>query len=167
MKSQTVANRPNRSVDDTARLSLATIGYQGAPLPAFLATLKAARVTLLLDVRGLPLSRRKGFSKTPLSEALMRIGIGYRHEHCSTNSRIRSLGAWRSSASSATPPSATARSSRQHSPGGSGSTTSTSASQIRLRADRAALTISARERPRRAPARCAAGYALLLSGRAE
>lgn len=81
MKSQTVANRPSRSVDDIARLSLATIGYQGAPLPAFLATLKAARVTLLLDVRGLPLSRRKGFSKTPLSEALMRIGIGYRHEH--------------------------------------------------------------------------------------
>lgn len=80
MKSQTVANRPSRSVDDIARLSLATIGYQGAPLPAFLATLKAARVTLLLDVRGLPLSRRKGFSKTPLSEALMRIGIGYRHE---------------------------------------------------------------------------------------
>jgi uncharacterized protein (DUF488 family) len=65
----------------TARLSgLTTIGYERASLPAFLATLKAAGVTLLLDVRELPISRRKGFSKTPLSQALSRIGIDYQHE---------------------------------------------------------------------------------------
>jgi len=63
------------------RLSgLTTIGYEGASLPAFLATLKAAGVTLLLDVRELPISRRKGFSKTPLSQALSGIGIDYQHE---------------------------------------------------------------------------------------
>jgi uncharacterized protein (DUF488 family) len=59
---------------------LTTIGYEGASLPAFLATLKTAGVTLLLDVRELPISRRKGFSKTPLSEALSGIGIDYQHE---------------------------------------------------------------------------------------
>lgn len=60
--------------------SLTTIGYERASLPAFLATLKSAGVTLLLDVRELPISRRKGFSKSALSDALARIGIAYRHE---------------------------------------------------------------------------------------
>jgi uncharacterized protein (DUF488 family) len=63
------------------RLSgLTTIGYEAASVAAFLATLKAAGVTLLLDVRELPLSRRKGFSKRPLSHALSKVGIEYRHE---------------------------------------------------------------------------------------
>ena len=63
------------------RLSgLTTIGYEGVSLAAFLATLKAAGVTLLLDVRELPISRRKGFSKTPLSQALSSAGIDYQHE---------------------------------------------------------------------------------------
>jgi uncharacterized protein (DUF488 family) len=59
---------------------LTTIGYEGATLTAFIATLKAAGVTLLLDVRELPISRRKGFSKTPLSQALAEAGIRYQHE---------------------------------------------------------------------------------------
>jgi uncharacterized protein (DUF488 family) len=59
---------------------LTTIGYEGASLDAFLATLKGARVTHLLDVRELPGSRRKGFSKTPLSAALETAGIHYQHE---------------------------------------------------------------------------------------
>jgi uncharacterized protein (DUF488 family) len=59
---------------------LTTIGYEGATLAAFIATLKAAGVTLLLDIRELPISRRKGFSKTPLSQALAAAGIDYRHE---------------------------------------------------------------------------------------
>jgi uncharacterized protein (DUF488 family) len=60
--------------------ALSTIGYEGISLDAFIATLKAAKVTLLLDVRELPISRRRGFSKTALSEALSRAGIGYQHE---------------------------------------------------------------------------------------
>jgi uncharacterized protein (DUF488 family) len=68
-------------VSPASRLSaLTTIGYEGASLPAFLATLKAAGVTLLLDIRELPISRRRGFSKTPLSQALAAAGIRYQHE---------------------------------------------------------------------------------------
>jgi uncharacterized protein (DUF488 family) len=57
-----------------------TIGYEGAALQAFIDTLLAAKVNLLLDVRELPISRRKGFSKSALSEALRAAGIEYRHE---------------------------------------------------------------------------------------
>ncbi len=49
---------------------LTTIGYEGASLTAFISTLKASGVTLLLDVRELPVTRRKGFSKTPLCRRL-------------------------------------------------------------------------------------------------
>lgn len=59
---------------------LSTIGYEGVHLDAFIATLKAARITKLLDVRELPISRRKGFSKSALSAALTRAGIAYQHE---------------------------------------------------------------------------------------
>lgn len=61
-------------------MRLFTLGYEGADLGDFLATLTQHNIDLLLDVRELPLSRRKGFSKTALSEALAGCGIGYRHE---------------------------------------------------------------------------------------
>ena len=41
--------------------------------------LKRAGVTQVIDVRALPLSRRPGFSKTPLRLALAEEGIGYVH----------------------------------------------------------------------------------------
>jgi uncharacterized protein (DUF488 family) len=59
---------------------LMTIGYEGASVADFLATLKAAGITTLLDIRELPISRRKGFSKSALSAALTEAGIGYSHE---------------------------------------------------------------------------------------
>ncbi|MDP1646965.1 MAG: DUF488 domain-containing protein [Rubrivivax sp.] len=59
---------------------LFTIGYEGAELADFIATLARAGVTTLLDVRELPLSRKKGFSKRALAEALSVSGIAYRHE---------------------------------------------------------------------------------------
>lgn len=59
---------------------LCTIGYEGADLADFLATLKKARINILVDVRELPMSRRKGFSKTALTEALTATRIDYRHE---------------------------------------------------------------------------------------
>jgi uncharacterized protein (DUF488 family) len=61
-------------------IPLATIGYEGASLGAFLDTLGEAGVTHVLDVRERASSRRKGFSKTALSQALMNEGIDYRHE---------------------------------------------------------------------------------------
>jgi uncharacterized protein (DUF488 family) len=59
---------------------LSTIGYEGASVEDFLATLQAAGVTTLLDVREFAGSRRKGFAKTALSENLASVGISYRHE---------------------------------------------------------------------------------------
>jgi uncharacterized protein (DUF488 family) len=56
-----------------------TIGYEGANVPAFVAALREAGVALVLDIRAAPVSRKKGFSKTPLAQHLSEAGIGYRH----------------------------------------------------------------------------------------
>jgi len=56
-----------------------TIGYEGATVGEFLAALQAAGVERVVDVRALPLSRRPGFSKSPLRAALEEAGIDYVH----------------------------------------------------------------------------------------
>lgn len=56
-----------------------TIGYEGASLRDFINTLAEAGVEHVLDVRELPQSRRPGFSKRALSEALEAASIGYSH----------------------------------------------------------------------------------------
>ena len=56
-----------------------TIGYEATTMAEFLAALKAAGVERIIDVRALPLSRRPGFSKTPLRNALDEVGIDYVH----------------------------------------------------------------------------------------
>ena len=56
-----------------------TIGYEGATVPEFIAALREAGVRRLIDVRALPLSRRPGFSKSPLKAALQEVGIDYVH----------------------------------------------------------------------------------------
>ena len=56
-----------------------TIGYEGSTVGEFLAALKAAGVERVIDVRALPLSRRPGFSKSPLRAALEESGIEYVH----------------------------------------------------------------------------------------
>jgi uncharacterized protein (DUF488 family) len=63
----------------TGRASLTTIGYESADLSDFIVTLRRAGVNCLIDVRELPISRRKGFAKRALSEALADAGIGYVH----------------------------------------------------------------------------------------
>lgn len=62
-----------------ARPPVFTIGYEGRSLSDFLDALHGAGVARLIDVRALPLSRRKGFSKTPLREALAGRQIEYVH----------------------------------------------------------------------------------------
>lgn len=62
-----------------ARTRIVSVGYEGRTPAELLRLLAAERVTRLLDVRELPLSRRKGFSKTPLSRSLAKAGIDYRH----------------------------------------------------------------------------------------
>lgn len=59
--------------------NLATIGYEGATLSDFIATLQAEKITRLIDVREIAISRRKGFAKTALSTALAKAGIEYVH----------------------------------------------------------------------------------------
>ena len=59
--------------------TLSTIGYEGKTLDEFIGELKQAGVALILDVRAVAASRRPGFSKTALSNALRENGIDYRH----------------------------------------------------------------------------------------
>ncbi|HEX8584496.1 MAG TPA: DUF488 domain-containing protein [Allosphingosinicella sp.] len=59
--------------------ALYTIGYEGASVPDFLATLKLAGVEHVLDVRELPQSRRPGFSKNALTAALSDAEVTYSH----------------------------------------------------------------------------------------
>jgi uncharacterized protein (DUF488 family) len=56
-----------------------TIGYSGKSIADFVEALNAVRVNRVVDVRELPLSRKKGFSKTALGDALSRVGIEYLH----------------------------------------------------------------------------------------
>jgi uncharacterized protein (DUF488 family) len=61
-----------------------TIGYEGLSLEQFLELLKANGVEHLVDIREAPISRKAGFAKAALSEAVERAGICYSH--------VRALG---------------------------------------------------------------------------
>lgn len=65
-------------------ITLATIGYEGATLADFIATLSRAGIKRAIDVREIAQSRRPGFSKNALRNALAEAGIDYHH--------IRQLG---------------------------------------------------------------------------
>jgi uncharacterized protein (DUF488 family) len=56
-----------------------TIGYEATTVSDFIAALHKAGVERVIDVRALPLSRRPGFSKSPLRAALEEAGIEYVH----------------------------------------------------------------------------------------
>ena len=56
-----------------------TIGYEATAVAEFIAALHRAGVERVIDVRALPLSRRPGFSKSPLKAALGEAGIDYFH----------------------------------------------------------------------------------------
>jgi len=60
-------------------MKIFTIGYEGATVPEFVATLGSAGVQRVIDIRALPNSRRPGFSKTPLRNALAEADIDYVH----------------------------------------------------------------------------------------
>jgi len=56
-----------------------TIGYEGVTQGEFLEALKKAGVERVIDVRAVPNSRRPGFSKNLLRNALAEEGIDYVH----------------------------------------------------------------------------------------
>ena len=58
---------------------LFTIGYEGRDIREFVDRLKTYKVTRLLDVRQVPFSRKKGFSKSALQEILEAENIEYVH----------------------------------------------------------------------------------------
>ncbi|WP_375381368.1 DUF488 family protein [uncultured Sphingomonas sp.] len=58
-------------------MTIFTIGYEGATQAGLIAVLTAAGVTLIADVRAVPLSRRPGFSKNVLAAGLREAGIDY------------------------------------------------------------------------------------------
>ena len=56
-----------------------TAGYQGTRIEGFLEKLKSKGISILVDVRRNPMSRKKGFGGTALKAALEEVGIGYIH----------------------------------------------------------------------------------------
>lgn len=58
---------------------LCTVGYEGRVTDELIAMLIENEIDLVVDVRELPLSRKKGFSKSTLSASLDEVGVGYRH----------------------------------------------------------------------------------------
>jgi hypothetical protein len=69
-----------RLVNDLARGALVSVGYEGRALEDFVALLLTHEVETVVDVRMTPLSRKRGFSKRKLADALEDAGIGYVHE---------------------------------------------------------------------------------------
>jgi len=63
---------------------LFTIGYEGITPTELIERLRAEGIARVVDVRELPLSRRRGFSKSGLEAALAEAGIRYEH--------VRALG---------------------------------------------------------------------------
>lgn len=61
-----------------------TLGYEGLSPERFSSILKEAGVEHVCDARELPLSRKKGFSKSAISQLLASHGIKYEH--------VKSLG---------------------------------------------------------------------------
>ena len=62
-----------------AAATLFTIGYQAHSVESLIECLKVHGVEVLMDVRQNPSSRKPGFSKRRLQDAISQAGIEYRH----------------------------------------------------------------------------------------
>lgn len=78
------ADTPTNEKGHPMSHGIVSVGYEGRDIDGFVTELVAAGVDTVADVRLNPISRKPGFSKTRLAEALERVGIGYIH--------LRSLG---------------------------------------------------------------------------
>jgi uncharacterized protein (DUF488 family) len=56
-----------------------TIGYEGADIVDFIETLDVLKVSRVIDIRDVPGSRRRDFSKNILRDHLEQAGISYSH----------------------------------------------------------------------------------------
>ncbi len=78
---------------------LFTFGYEGISIERFVERLLAAKISCVVDVRAVPISRKKGFSKTAFSKILGESGIEYCHYVAvgcpkDIRDRYRSNGNW-------------------------------------------------------------------------
>ncbi|MBC6439873.1 MAG: DUF488 domain-containing protein [Rhodospirillales bacterium] len=60
-------------------ITVHTIGYEKSSIEDFIATLKLHSVDVLVDIREVPVSRKRGFSKRALSQAVSDAGLEYAH----------------------------------------------------------------------------------------
>ncbi|MCL2612391.1 MAG: DUF488 family protein [Nocardioidaceae bacterium] len=81
---RSTADTPTNKEESPMSHGIVSVGYEGRDIDAFVSELVAAGVDTVADVRLNPISRKPGFSKTRLTEALERVGISYVH--------LRSLG---------------------------------------------------------------------------
>ncbi len=73
----TMSSGPGSIQDNTP--VLCTIGYEGLSAGEFLERLQSNKISCLVDVREVPLSRKLGFSAAQLRSALNGCGIEYVH----------------------------------------------------------------------------------------
>lgn len=60
-------------------MNIYTIGYEGLDIDRFISLLKSHNIETIVDIRELPLSRKPGFSKKSLRDALNLSGLEYLH----------------------------------------------------------------------------------------
>lgn len=60
-------------------LTLFTIGYEGLTIDGFLSKIRSSEIELFVDVRNNPHSRKRGFSKKALQQAIENLGMSYAH----------------------------------------------------------------------------------------
>jgi uncharacterized protein (DUF488 family) len=71
---------PDTPLETEAALWVGSVGYERyRDSREFAQRLRDAGVERLIDVRDLPISRRRGYAKTALSEALAEVGVEYVH----------------------------------------------------------------------------------------
>ncbi|MFI6239294.1 DUF488 family protein [Micromonospora sp. NPDC050795] len=69
------------------RAGILGVGYEGRSIDEFVTGLADMGVTRLVDVRMTPISRKRGFSKSALCQALAPHGIVYEHRRELANPR--------------------------------------------------------------------------------
>lgn len=72
--------------------NLTGIGYEGLDLDGLVSRLRLRDVSTVVDVRLTPISRKKGLSKTALSQRLASEGIAYEHLPSLGNPRVNREG---------------------------------------------------------------------------
>lgn len=74
-----VSLRISRQTESKYVSTILTIGYEGSTIEDFVATMKLTDVQVLIDIRDVPVSRKRGFSKRALAEFLENVGVRYVH----------------------------------------------------------------------------------------